>query len=165
MVDPTLNPHEMYDWESFKIMMPRDENGEGYLPRAPKPVAGRRSYSVPEMCFMTLGRGIGTPEKMSSNYIETTLANEKNSGAPADAKNPPIDDESWRVVFLVPVSEVTDRWTVTLHRMVPYEVRNDIWFLDKNQKGPFLSRTNERFNTLLENKWLNTTGYLMQLRR
>lgn len=164
MVDPVLNPHEMYTWEGVKILMPRDERGNIFLPRVPRPVAGRAEFSVPGMCFMTLGREVKTPEKVGSNIFEPDRGQSVQMPQ-VSSQDPPADDETWRVVFLVPISELTGRQTATIHRMVPYEVRNDMRILDREQTSRFLAQVRRRFNTLLKNKWLRTTGYLMQLRR
>jgi hypothetical protein len=50
------------------------------------------------------------------------------------------DDASWQLAFLVPISEITDRWTPSRVRHVPYEVRNDLWILDEAQTESYLAR-------------------------
>ena len=123
------------------------------------------------MCFMTLGRGVEIPKVIPENIFNPTI--DKNGGKAAadpvtpspNSKAPTMDHESWRVVFLVPVCELTDRRTVTLHRMVPYEVRNDIRILAEKQRDKFLETVRAKFNDLLNNKWMKTGGYLMHLYR
>jgi hypothetical protein len=157
MVDPALNPHEMYFWESLEFIAPRNASGGINLPRVPYPVAGRVRFTVPGACFMTLGRGIKMPKKVEKNIIDPTR--QQSAVKAAAEKVPELKSEEWKVVFLVPVSELTGRRTVTLNRMVPYEVRNDIRLLDASQAEAFGERVNGAFNRLRENKWLRTAGY------
>ncbi len=65
-----------------------------------------------------------------------TLARQWQEGAKPAAP----DDELWQIAFLVPISEITDRWTPSRVRNVPYEVRNDAWILDHAQTGNYLAR-------------------------
>ena len=110
---------------------------------------------------MVLGRGSEKPDRVERNIIEPFREEEK-TGPDASGARPGLEDPSWKVVFLVPISELTGRRTVTMHRMVPYEVRNDLWLLDSPQKSLFEKRVMEDFTRLRENKWLKTTGYVIE---
>jgi DUF1680 family protein len=117
MFDPSLTIHQMYDWCRAELMIPQRDNGELFLPKAQASIPGRKELSVPGMCFMTLARKW------------------EEGGEPAVP-----DDESWKLAFLVPISEITDRWTPSRVRHVPYEVRNDLWILDEAQTESYLAR-------------------------
>jgi hypothetical protein len=160
MVDPALNPHEMYDWGGLELLAPKDAKGVVSFQRPAQPVAGRRRFSVPGACFKTLARGLRLPKKVGRNILDPARA-ESESTATQDAKTPPLSDNAWRIAFLVPISELTGRRTVTLNRMAPYEVRNDIRFVNADQRSEFDTRTTQAFETLRESKWLNTSGYLI----
>lgn len=117
MLDPSLTIHQMYEWRRAELVVPQRENGELFLPKAQVSIPGRKELSVPGICFMTLAR-------------------QWEEGREAD----PPDDESWQIAFLVPISEITDRWTPSRVRNVPYEVRNDTWILDHAQTENYLAR-------------------------
>jgi DUF1680 family protein len=174
MFDPVLCPHQTYDWEGVEIMIPRGEDGELFLPRAEAVIPGRGEYSVSGMCFMTLGRNLKAAEGKPKSTLDFFQPG-GSSNAPADSaqaesrresakiERPDPKDESWKLVFLVPVSEITDRWTPTGARMVPYEVRNNAWLLDKNQSEDMLARTHHLCDSFLQQRKLDTTGYVVRL--
>ena len=101
-----------------EILIARRESGEVFLPRSDAPIPGRGELFVPGMCFMTLARDL-------------------------DGKDGPaeLNDESWKLGFLVPISEITDR----SHELYPYEVRNDVRVLEKEQTGDFVTRVQGMF--------------------
>jgi len=117
MLDPSLTIHQMYEWHRAELVVPQRENGELFLPKTQVSIPGRKELSVPGICFMTLAR-------------------QWEEGGEAAAP----DDESWQIAFLVPISEITDRWTPSKVRNVPYEVRNDTWILDHAQTENYLAR-------------------------
>jgi hypothetical protein len=161
MVDPALCVHQMFEWEGVEIMVPRRENGELFLPDVQTPIPGRGEYSVPRMCFMALGRNL----KVGMSKSRTIFDPDQREIGPESprAERPDPEDESWKLVFLVPVSEITDRWTPTVHRMVPYEVRNNAWLLGKNQTEELLARTRRLCDSFVQQRKLNTTGYAIRL--
>lgn len=120
MLDPSLTIHQMYEWHRAELVVPQRENGELFLPKAQVSIPGRKELSVPGICFMTLAR-------------------QWEEGVEAAA----LEDESWQIAFLVPISEITDRWTPSRVRNVPYEVRNDTWILEHAQTGNYLARVQE----------------------
>jgi DUF1680 family protein len=115
MLDPSLNIYEMFSWGDVEIVVPQTKDGEPFLPRAAFAIPGRGPFAVPQMCFMTLAREQG--------------------GEAIGA----VTDESWKLAFMVPISEITGRWTYTLSRATPYEARNDIRVLDSGQHTAFLA--------------------------
>ena len=117
MLDPALTIHQMYEWGRAEIMLPQRDNGELFLPQIDASIPGRGELSVPGITFMTLAR----------KWQES-------------ADSPALDDDSWKIAFLVPISEITDRWTPSSLRNVPYEVRNDVWLLDGAQTQSYLER-------------------------
>jgi hypothetical protein len=161
MVDPALNPHEMYYWENLEIIAPHDGSGGIKLPRPDEPVAGRSRFTVPGACFMALGRGVKMPERVEKNIFDPTHA--PGIARPVTKQAPELTSAEWKVVFLVPVSELTGRRTPTTHRMIPYEVRNDIHVLGASQADVFDQRVSGDFISLRENKWLKTTGYRINM--
>jgi DUF1680 family protein len=161
MVDPVLNPHEMYEWDEMEVLVPRLENGDLFLPKVEALVPGRGQFSVPEMCFMTLGRPLRADESAKDSLDGPSGAGSTRVGS--ELQDPM--DSTWKLVFLVPVSEVTDRWTPTSHRYVPYEVRNKLWPLDPSRAEDLVARTKALFDQIWTEKWMNTTGFVMKLAR
>src|SRR5215467_15866488 len=96
MLDLSLNIHDMFDWGRAELLVPQTPDGAMYLPRLPAPILGRGALAVRDGAFVTLAR------------LNPT------STAPGFA------DPAWKLAFLVPVSELTDRWTASRTRLVPY---------------------------------------------
>jgi hypothetical protein len=96
MLDPTLNIYDMFEWGRAELLIPRSPAGEPYLAGLAAPILGRGALALPEAGFMTLARLCDAP-------------------APAH-----FGDRAWKLAFLVPVAELTDRWTYNLSRLVPY---------------------------------------------
>ena len=159
MVDPVLQPHQMYDWGRVEILVPRGPDGSIHLMPVETPIPGRGELSVPGMCFMTLGR----PVKGEAGKV-TSIFN-PNIGVPSpDTFATAQSSDDWHLVFLVPISEVTDRWTATLTRIVAYEVRNDVQLVDLDLVEGFKRRAGELFETFVSRREANTPGYKLILR-
>ncbi|MFH1006832.1 MAG: beta-L-arabinofuranosidase domain-containing protein [Candidatus Latescibacterota bacterium] len=163
MVDPALQTHQMYDWDQVEILVPRRKNGDLFLPPVELSVPGRGELSVPGMCFMTLGRSVKQAEKRERSVFDPDLVQVPQESIRSEQPDP--NDESWKLVFLVPVSELTDRWTPTLRRLVPYEVRNNLWLLEETGAEGVLARAASLLDVVRTERWLKTTGFLMQLAR
>ena len=161
MVDPALHPHQMYDWDQIEILAARGQDGGAVLSPVDVLVPGRGEFSVPGMCFMTLGRNVKIIEKREKSIFDPDVVDIQQEQTPSTGFDP--GDESWKLVFLVPVSEITDRWTPTAHRIVPYEVRNDIRLLEEMQADALVAETRRQLEAVRTAKWLKTTGYLMRL--
>lgn len=160
MVDPALLPHQMYDWDRVEILVPRNGDGEPFLPRATRAIPGRGEFAVPNMCFMTLGRSTTQLARRDKSIFDPDAAEHVHEDTRQAA--PDLADGSWKLVFLVPVSELTDRWTATMHRLAPYEVRTDQWLLPAGQAPALQERVRQLLEVVYEQKWLRTTGFLMK---
>jgi hypothetical protein len=159
MVDPVLQPHQMYDWGRIEILVPRRQDGSIYLMPVEMPIPGRGELAVPGMCFMTLGRPVkGEADKVASIFNPDIGVSSPDTFATAHPGG------EWQLVFLVPISEVTDRWTATLTRIVPYEVRNDVRFVDREQVEGFERLVRELLETFVRKREANTPGYKLILR-
>ena len=141
MVDPTLQVHQMYNWNQIEILLPQGEDGEIFLPKASIPIPGRSDFSVSGMCFMTLGRNCEEGQQQPASVL----------------------DKSWKLVYLVPISEVTDRLTSTASRTVPYEVRNDMRLLNKTESSELLTRVGSEFKSYVAAMKSSTTPYRILL--
>lgn len=132
MLDPSLNIYDMLEWESAEILVPITPTGDPFLSKVEAHILGRGVLAVPDACFMTLARR-------------------------GDVQAGPItDDESWKLAFLVPISEVTDRWTYSVQRVVPYEIRNTLRLLDKKDVNDFEVRLQERFQEFIQRRKSDT---------
>jgi rhamnogalacturonyl hydrolase YesR len=131
MLDPSLNIYEMFEWERAEIAVPRSAADEPLLTKIPATMLGRGSLAVPEACFMTLARRRNGPSTSSAG-------------------------EDWKLAFLVPIAEITDRWTSSWSRVLPYEVRNDVRLLEQNEVGDFQARLNALFNVFVRQRQSDT---------
>jgi DUF1680 family protein len=132
MLDPSLNIYEMFEWGQAEIALPRRATGEPFLAKIPAPILGRAGLAVPGACFVTLARRRDEPPHGASG------------------------DEAWKLAFLVPIAELTDRWTSSLSRVLPYEVRNDVRLLEPNEVDDFQSRLAARFNAFVHQRQADT---------
>ena len=110
MLDPVLTIYDAFEPERFAITVAAAADGSFQLPRAQGQVPGTREFAVPGASFLTLCRPLGP----SSAGTDEALG------------------------FLVPVAEITDRWTYTRSRLVPYEVRNDVRVVQGSEAERFV---------------------------
>lgn len=107
MLDPVLSIYDMFDWARTELLVPCGEDGKPQLVPAPALLPGRRLS----------GTGLMTLARRADGHAPDVNTNRALSG---------WDAAECRLAFLVPIAELTDRWTYTLNRHCPYEVRNDL---------------------------------------
>jgi hypothetical protein len=129
MLDPTLNIYEMWEWGPAELAIPSRPNGEPFLAPIPAPILGRGALAVPGAGFMTLAR----------------------------PRSGPASDEAWKLAFLVPIAELTDRWSFTMARPVPYEVRNAVRRLAPAEVDGFQSRLAALFEAFIHQRQADTS--------
>jgi hypothetical protein len=132
MLDPSLNIYDMFEWDKAEIIVPQSAAGEPFLAAIAAPILGRGEFAVPSAGFMTLAR--------------------RRDGEPVLN----LEDAAWKLAFLVPISELADRWTYSLSRLVPYEVRNDVRLLDPAGVEGYLSRLHSCFNAFVQQRQSDT---------
>lgn len=120
MLDPGLNIYDGYEPERFAITV-ADANGSPSLPSAPTQASTARGLAVDGASLLTLCRPLG-------------------AGA---------DEAPESLGFLVPVSEVTDRWSYTRSRLTPYEVRNEVRLVRGDEAVRFAGEVTRRYRDLL----------------
>ncbi|MBI1926866.1 glycoside hydrolase family 127 protein [Candidatus Poribacteria bacterium] len=107
MIDRILNP-QLPEAPRFEVVVPLNEKGEPFLKKLTEEPSLRGTYAVSNACSSTLGRGVSDQESELSH------------------------EPSLKTVYLVPVSELTDRrGNLTGF----YKVRNDVWWLDEGHYG------------------------------
>lgn len=107
MVDPSLNHQDLRQAKGFELAVPWDGRHRTPVLAAVDEPPGSGEAPFPNACFAVLARDLS------------------NSDQPVDAS-----EASWKLAYLVPVAEVTGRWSPSNSRMVPYEVRNQLRLVD-----------------------------------
>jgi|GEM_PF-2383790 len=121
MLDPVLSIYDMFEPERFAITVASGADGALWLPPARGRIPGTRAFATPGASFLTLCRPLG----------------------------PAFEDAAEALGFLVPVAEITDRWTYTRSRLAPYEIRNDVRVVRGDEAALFEFRAEQCYRDFL----------------
>ncbi len=148
MMDPALSVHNLRNMKDIETIIPGDDEKGLYVPVMIKDIPGRGRYKVPGVCFMTFCREI-------VKEADETAYNTQKRGWGHVEQN----DKEWKPALMVPVSEITGRWTPTTYRIVPYIVRYDVRILKNEEKDRYLKDLDEVFDDFVrrrndETMWL-----------